>query len=363
MKVTVEQPVLDTSLKKVLSVVSTRTTLPVLSNVLLEAAEGKLTLTATDLEVCIRIAVNATVEREGATTLPARKFGQIVGALSGDEVVLDTDDNQYTSISCGRSFFRIVGLAEGEFPRDEPLDETWTLCLPAQEVRGILTKVSYATSPDDTRQVLNGILLSMRNGVLTTAATDGRRLALVEKPLVEDSVPDGDTILPPKIVSELAKLVEGEGEMSIKLTESRAVFRQGETLMISKLVEGTYPNYRQVIPSGFAHSAVIPRETFSAVLNRVSMVVSDTSAAVNLELGPAALTVSATSSEFGEGTEPLEVSYDGEPLKIAFNPVFLADPLRHLECDQVVFQFNDEYSPICISGDEGFLYVLMPMRG
>jgi len=150
--------------------------------------------------------------------------------------------------------------------------------------------------------------------------------------------------------------------VSIQLSESRAAFVLGRTLITSKLVEGSYPNYRQVVPGTFNHSAVIPRETFSTVIGRVAMVITDTSAAVALKLEKAQMTISASSAEVGEGNEAFEISFDGDPLDISFNPHFLLEPLKTLEADQVVLQFNDQYSPVAISGDEGFLYVIMPMR-
>jgi len=222
--------------------------------------------------------------------------------------------------------------------------------------------VSYAASPDESRRVLNGVLLSLRAGMLTTAATDGRRLALVEKALTESMPGEGDVILPPKAVGEILKLESGDQPLTVQLTERQVSFRAGNTLVSSKLVEGNYPNYRQVIPSTFTHSLVIPRQEFQTVLNRVSMVVSETSASVKIRLEKAAMNVSATSTEFGESSESVEVSYDGRTIQIAFNPAFLLEPLKHLESDQVIMQFNDEYSPISLTGDEGFIYIIMPMR-
>jgi DNA polymerase-3 subunit beta len=210
--------------------------------------------------------------------------------------------------------------------------------------------------------VLNGILLSLRSGMLTTAATDGRRLALVEKAL-SGSVPgEGDVILPPKVVNEIQKMGEADKSLTVQLTERKAAFKTEDTVITSKLVDGNYPNYRQVIPATFSQSIVIPRTEFQTVLNRVSMVVSETSSSVKLKVDKAQIVVSAVSSEFGESSEPLEVSYDGKSLQIAFNPAFLMDPLKHLESDQVRLEFNDEFSPVMISGDEGFVYIIMPMR-
>ena len=363
MKIRISKDELSGGLRKVLSVVSTKTTIPVLSNVLLEAEEDKLFLTTSDLEVCIRTAIPAAVDEPGTTTLPAKKFGQIVNAFSGDKVLLETDEEQNTSVSCGKSHFRIVGLDPSEFPTEEELEGNWAFAMPSREIRKAFSKVSYAASLEDSRQVLNGILLSMRGGLLTVVATDGRRLALVEKPLEDDSNPDGDVILPSKMVGEVEKLMGGEDTVQVEVTDSKAAFGCGDTLITSKLVDGNYPNYRQVIPGNFSRSAVIPREAFAAALNRVSMVVSETSASVKMVLENATMTLQAASTEVGDSSEPLEISYEGEPIDIAFNPVFMMDPLRQLECDQVILQFNDRFSPMSISGDEGFLYVIMPMRG
>ena len=363
MKVTIANQQLSTGLRRVLAAVSSRTTLPVLNNVLIECEEEKLLLTTTDLEVCIQTAMPAHITEPGATTLPAKKFAQIVGSLPEEDIVLETGEDQSTSISCQRSYFRILGLDPDEFPRDSDFVEDWSLNIVADELRKSLSKVSYASSVDEARHVLNGTLMSLRGGILTIAGTDGRRLALVEKSIVGgESLPDGDVILPPKVVGELERMLPGDTEVVVRLSESRAAFAFGGTLITSKLVEGTYPNYRQVVPAEFRHSVAIPRESFGAVLNRVAMVVSESSSSVRLRLDKAAMTVSATSAEFGEAREPLEVSYEGDPLEIAFNPLFFTEPLRHLECDQLIMQFNDEYSPVSLAGDEGFLYVVMPMR-
>jgi DNA polymerase-3 subunit beta len=253
-------------------------------------------------------------------------------------------------------------MDSAEFPREAPLENGWSFTTTCGEFQKILGKVAYAASPDESRRVLNGILLSLRSGMLTTAATDGRRLALVEKALAGSVPGEGDVILPPKVVNEIQKLGEAEKNLTVQLTERKVAFRTDDTVITSKLVDGNYPNYRQVIPGSFGQSVVIPRTEFQTVLNRVSMVVSETSSSVKLKVEKAQVVVSAVSSEFGESSEPLEVSYEGKTLQIAFNPAFLMDPLKHLESDQVRLEFNDEFSPVMISGDEGFVYIIMPMR-
>ncbi|MBN2451449.1 MAG: DNA polymerase III subunit beta [Lentisphaeria bacterium] len=363
MKITLSRDLLLNGLRLTGNVVSSRTPMPVLLNVLFEAEKDSLCLSATDLEVAIRTSMPAFVQEPGRTTLPSRKITQIVGALAAGDVALETDEQEATSVSCGPSFFKLSGLSAAEFPSDTGFEEDWSFPVPGVELRKMLAKVSYATSEDETRHVLNGVLLSIREGMLTVAATDGRRLAMVERPLEGEQVTEGDVILPAKVVSELGRMLEGLGDVKVRLSASKAEFSFGGTILTTRLVEGTYPNYRQVVPSGFAQSVAIPRVAFADALNRVSMVVTETSSAVKVTLKPAQMVVSAISHEVGEAKEPLEVSYEGEPLEIAFNPLFFVDPLRHLECDQLIMQFNDEYSPVAISGDEGFLYVVMPMRG
>ncbi len=362
MKATVSRNLLSSGIRKTINAVNSKTTIPVLSNILLEAADNKLVLTTTDLEVYIRIEIDAEIENPGKTTVPARKFSEIIGALAGDSVTLETNENQHISISCGKSFFKILGLDADEFPKDEELDVSWSFTLPALDFKRMMGKVSYAASLDETRHVLNGLLLSVRSGVLTSVCTDGRRLALLEQNLDGDVPDDFDVILPAKVVSELMKVLDKNDPLTIDLSESRAAFMVEGARLTSKLVEGSYPNYRQVIPASFSHSAVMPRDELLTVLNRVSMVVSENSASVSLKLENAKMMVSASSVEFGEANEPLQVSYDDQDIEISFNPDFLVDPLRYLEAEQVVIQFNDEFSPISISGDEGFLCVIMPMR-
>ena len=204
--------------------------------------------------------------------------------------------------------------------------------------------------------------MSVREGMLSIAATDGRRLALIERSLEEQTAPDGDVILPSKIVNELGKLLSGDDKVGVKLSDSRAIFECTDTTIASKLVEGSYPNYRQVIPESFAHSAAIPRVTFEQVLARVALVVSDSSASVKLVIEDGVMKVSASSPEVGEAEEPMDVSYEGDKFELSFNPEFFRDPLRELDCDQLIMQFNDGYSPVALAGDEGFIYVVMPMR-
>jgi DNA polymerase-3 subunit beta len=364
MKVTVPSHDLNDGLRRVLNIVNTRSTIPVLGNVLISAREGRLELSTTDLEVSIVTSMSAEIDVEGETTLPAKKFGQIAGSLSSGDVRIETDVKSVTSsISCANAIFHIKGLDPADFPKETEFQEENKLELARIEFGKTLRKIAYAVSTDQTRYVLNGILLSIQEGNFTAVATDGRRLALVEK--IIDGMDENikrKVILPIKVVNELQKLLDEEGVVELRLSESRASFVIGDTILTTKLVEGEYPNYRQVIPGTFKNSVVLPREGFGDVLNRVAVVVTDTGASVKFQLTENAVELSATSNDLGDATEPMTVAYDGEPVTIAFNPGYLRDPLRTLDADEMTIRFNDEFKPVAILGDEGFLYVIMPMR-
>ncbi|MCH2205796.1 MAG: DNA polymerase III subunit beta [Lentisphaerales bacterium] len=361
MKITIDQSALASGLAHVQSAVSNRPTIPVLSNLLLQAENGQLTITATDLDLSISTSLECSVEAEGSTTLPAKKLIQIIRQLNDAPVTIDTDENHVSSISCHNSFFKLLGINDSEFPTEDGLEEARTFTLPNIQLRKMLEKISYSVSTDETRHVLNGILLSIREGTLTAVATDGRRLALIETVLDSSEVVDGDTILPSKAVSELQKLLSDAGEVKISLGDTRALFETNNTVMRTKLVEGTYPNYRQVIPGGFSQMIEIPREELSKALSRVSLILTESGSSVKLEMESDKVILSA-SSNADESSEPIPVTYLGDNLAISFNPNFLHEPLKKLDCNNITIKFNDKISPIGIFGDEGFLYVIMPMR-
>jgi DNA polymerase-3 subunit beta len=362
MKFTVSKDNLVAALRRVMTAVSPRSTLPALNNLLFETEGENLRITATDLEVCVTTSIPALIESSGATTLPAKKFNQICSGLPVGDVTLDCGEDDMATLTCGKVRYRIHGLSAEQYPKPEDFSEDWSFSLSARDLVSSLEKVAYARSDDDSRKQLSGVLLSIRAGMFTIAATDGRRLALVERVLDSEGAVDGDVILPNKAVLELVKNMNQDGDIKVRLSTANVAFETQDTSVMSKLVEGSYPNFRQVIPDRFASSVAISRLPFADALNRVSMVVSENSSSVKLNFGATQLTLSASSVEYGEASEPVDVSYEGEEINIAFNPVYFSDPLKFLDCDQLIIQFNDELSPVQLSGDEGFLYILMPMR-
>src|ERR1700747_3606507 len=360
MKFSVSKDKLLEGLSTVQNVVSTRTTLPILSNVLLQASDGEIRLTTTDLDRGVRGAIEAQVERTGATTLPARRLFAIVRELPASEIYVDVDSKNFASIRSGSSFFKILGLPEEEFPPLARFDEAKEFSIGQKELKDGLKKTSYAISTDETRYVLNGVLFSFKENKLTLVATDGRRLALVDLELEFPRSQELEIIVPTKAVSELQRLVREEGDAKITIGENQIAFELNRTLLVSKLIEGNYPNFRQVIPSEAKERIKLERETFLTAVRRVSLLAGEKS--VKLIFTKSNIDIVANTPEVGEAKESLPVMYQGREYSIAFNPEFLMAPLRNLSEEEIYLDLIDELSPGVIKIAGPFLYVLMPVR-
>jgi DNA polymerase-3 subunit beta len=362
MKFSVTKEKLLEGLQQVQNVVSTRTTLPILSNVLLQADGSEVHLTTTDLDVGVRGSCEAQVDKEGATTLPARRLFNIVRELPSSEIQFDVDGKNAASIRSGQSFFKILGLPEEEFPPLPKFEDAKVVTIRQKDLRDGLRKTSYAISTDETRYVLNGILFSFKDNKLTLVATDGRRLAMVEIELEFPRSHEADIIIPTKAVTELQRLLTDDGDAKVSMGNGQIAFDLNKTLLVSKLIEGNYPNYRQVIPAEAKERVKLERETFLNSLRRVSLLASDKSNSIKLNFGKNNIDITANTPEVGEAKESLPVQYKGRDFSIAFNPEFLMAPLRALTEDEVFLDLIDEMSPGVLKIQTPFLYVLMPMR-
>ena len=362
MKFTVSKDKLLDGLQTVQNVVSTRTTLPILSNVLIRAEDGVLRFTTNDLDVGMSCSVEANVEKGGGTTLPARRLASIVKELPSSEVEVEVDSKNIATIRCGQSFFKMMGLAEEEFPALPKLAEAKVFTLRQKELKDALRKTAFAISTDETRYVLNGILFTFKEGKLTMVATDGRRLALVDLELEFPRGQEVDVIVPVKCVTELQRLLGDEGELKMNVGENLVGFDVNGKVLVSKLIEGNYPNYKQVIPPEAKERVTIERELLLTAVRRVSLLSSDKSNSVKLIFTKNNLEITANTPEVGEARESLAINFKGKDMSIAFNPGFLQDPLRNLTDDEVHIDLIDEMSPGVIKIGTPFLYVLMPMR-
>ncbi len=362
MKLVVNKDVLLDGLQKVQSIVATRSTLPVLYNVFLKAEKDRLWLTATDLEVTVRTSLEAKIARTGGTTLPARRFFSICRELPANEIEIDVDDKDVASVRAGASFYKIIGISEDEFPPLPKFQGNRTYSLEQKLFKTMLAATQYAASTDSSRPALSGVLASFRGGKLNMVATDGRRMAMWEHEMSVAKEAEGDCIIPPKTVGELLRSLGEEGEARIQVSENQVAIEFGQMLVMSKLIDAAYPNFRQVIPVEHGDRIVVEREQLLNAVRRVALLLSDKSNSITLSFGKDALEVSASAADVGEATETLAIKHRGKELQIAFNPDFLMDPLKTLASDEVSLELTNELSPAVMRCDKPFLYVIMPMR-
>jgi DNA polymerase III subunit beta len=360
MKFSIEKDIFNNAIKKAGSVIPSRPTVPIMGHFLFDVSNDQLVITATDLEQSITLTVPATVEAEGKTTVSARTLGQLVSRLPNGEVVVSTDERGMVNITCARNSFNLQSLDPLQFPIEEKEESRREFIIGTQQLCGNLAKCSYAVSTEEAKAPMTGMLLTITEGTFTTVATDGRRLALVETVIGSDNSLDGDSILPLKAIQEIPRVLEGASDVKVSLGDTRAVFSTPTVTFKTKLLEGNFPNFRMVMPPGFENHVTMPREELYQALDRVSQIL-DKNPAVKLSLNPTEIIVSAMNN--AEAAEsPLPASYDGESLDLSFNAAFLIDPLKHLECNKITLRFNDRLSPTGIYGDEGFVYVIMPLR-
>ncbi len=372
MKFKINRDHFSNGLAQVLNVVGSKAAMPILSNVLIEAEKDHISLTTTNLDLGIRCKIKAEVKEGGTVTLPVKRLATIVRELPNVDVSFDSTATHQVKIASGGSNFRIMGIGAEEFPKlpDSADDKTFTL--EQGELATMLSNVSYAQSTDETRYILNGVYFNFKEGKLALVATDGRRLALVSKELAVPAASAGAIILPAKTVSELLRLL-GKGEkIKIAFNERRAAFQidtgkdtSGLTdsiYLFSKVVEGNYPNYQQVIPKETHQRIKLERELFLQCVHRAALVTSEKSNSVKIKLSANLLEITASSPDFGESHESMAISYSGPDLQVAFNPQFVMDPLRALTKDEVFFELKDEVSPGVFKTLESFVCVIMPVR-
>jgi DNA polymerase III subunit beta len=362
MKFTISKQAFLDAISQVQHVVSSRTTLAILSNVLLKARDGHLELTTTDLDVGVSGSVAAEVEIPGATTLPARRLATIIRDLPADEVSVTVDEKNVASIKSGAASFKLLGLGHDEYPALPRFDSGFEFVIEQSVLRECIKRTSYAISTDETRYVLNGILFNFKENVLTLVATDGRRLALVKQEMEFPESQATEFIVPTKAVNELSRLLSDGGQVVIRVTGSQAGFDMGRSLLVTKLIEGNYPNFRQVIPGDPKEIIELDREPLMRSVGRVALLAFDKSNTIKLRFAPGELEILASSPDVGEARELVPIVYNGPQITVAFNPEFLLAPLRNLATDKITFNLIDEVSPGVVKAKGGFLYVIMPMR-
>jgi DNA polymerase-3 subunit beta len=344
------------------NIVEPRQTLPILANVLIEAEDAGLRLVATDLEVGARLSVPATVVRPGAITLAARKLVELVRELPGQPITLKLLENGWIQLLCGPAAFRLVGLPAEEYPPFETGESDGWVAVDGARLRAMLARTAYAMSQDESRPFLNGVYLAVRKGDLRMVATDGHRLALARMPVEAPGEMAG--IVPRKAVLEMGRVLGASEEVTLAVRESQFFLRTPGFVLASKLVEGTFPSYEQVLPKSHPRRLTVAREPLMAALRRVSVVADDRTRPIRLTVAPGAVRLAASSQELGEAEEVLPAESGGEELTIGFNSRYILDALGPMEGEQVVVELKDALSPgvFRTAAEEDQLCVIMPMR-
>ena len=370
MKFTVKRKDLLGPVSRVQGIVEKRTTMPVLSNLRMDVSSGRVEVSATDLEVSIRdSAPLASVEQEGAITVNARKLYEIVRSLPDEELSVTVSDESRVTIRGSRSTFNVMGLPGANFP-DLPAMEAPGLCRVERETLGeMIDRTSFAVATDETRYNINGFLLEREGEGVRMVATDGHRLALIEKGSALDLGERGRALLPRKGVLEIRKLVDeaGDDELSMGVVERSMVVSRGRVSLNVRLLEGEFPDYRRVIPEGNERVARARRDELASALKRVSILSEDRIKGVRFNFSGSTLVLTSSSKDIGDARVEMEVEYSGgedSPLEIAFNAVYILDMLESVNEPEVSMFLKDSLSPGILrpTGCDDYTYVIMPMR-
>lgn len=350
-------------------VVEKKTTIPILSNILLETDHDQIWLTATDLELGIRCACPARIKKEGAGTIPARRLLDYVRLLPDADVQVKLAENQWASFVCGRSRTRIAGMSRESFPELPQMPETLAE-IPLSVLSQMIGSTIFAISAEESRFTLSGALLILKDSGLAMVATDGHRLALVEKRVELPGLTGSyRALLPKKAMSEIQKLASEDGNKRIEFSgnENHLFFRIDKRLLLSRKLTGNFPDYERVLPKEHPHTLLIEREELKAAIERVAQFADERSRAIRVQILKGELKVHSSISETGESEETIPVDYNGSDTEIGFNAQYLLDFLRSVDQSQVEFHFKDansagELRPHAGTADTAYRYVVMPMR-
>jgi len=372
MEITVSKSELLRELSATQGVVERKTTIPILSNYLFEAGGDRLSLTATDLDLSLRTSCNAKVKKEGACTVPARKLHDYVKLLPDSDITIKLLENHWVSIRCGRSNTKMVGMARSNFPTLPVFPTAGVVKIPAQVLRGLIARTGFAIANEESRYTLNGALMVLKPESITMVATDGHRLAHVERSGEKFEGVSGEmkTLVPKKAMDELRSLVDSAGSdvetIEFAKDESTLFFRIGPRLLTSRQLTGQFPNYEAVLPKDNSKSILLHGEDLAAAIARVAQFADERSRAVRLKLEKGELKLSASSTETGESEDSLETDYNGEPLTIGFNAQYITDFLRAVGAGDVRLELKDAQSAGQLrpaeSEDYKYRYIVMPMR-
>ena len=372
MKFSIKKNYFIEALSKTQGVVDRKSTMPILSNILIEAnkKDNEITIQATDLEIGVEGKYEAEVVEDGKMTVSARKLFDLVREMPQDDVHLSREEGHQVEITCGKALFKILGLAPEDFPPLPDISKVDFFTIDGAVLKDMLEKTSFSVSTDETRHALNGILfqriLKDDHSVIRMVATDGHRLSLCDRE-VDTDVPEtvDNLIVPRKGLHEIKKLLEdGDGSISIGLKEQNIIFKKGSFVIIARLIDGEFPNYENVVPKGNDKIVLVDRSSIYSSVKRVSILTTERSKGVKFAVSPGKMEISMNNPELGEAYDEIEIDYAGEAMEIGFNVRYLIDVLGVINTEKIQIALNDELSAglVIPDGDDGFRYVLMPIR-
>lgn len=343
--------------------VSARTSLPILSHLLITAEDNRIRIAATDLEIGMECVVEANVQEPGSMTVPARVLTEALAALPETDVALSFDESNTARLKCGASDFTILGLPPEEFPLLPEVKEEVSLSLDYDVLREGIRKTAFAISPDESRAILTGILMNIDGGGLRLVSTDTHRLC-VYNCAVDDSRGTVNAIVPGRAMNELTRIAEGQGKVDVRISPSQILFKFGDTILISRLIEGQFPNFQKVVPTEFTRKLIIPTEPFLQSARRVAIVARENSNRTMMKTEDGTLVMSAESGSVGSAHEEVEVIKEGDDLKMAFNSKYLLDVLGVIDTEAIEMELSGEASAAVIrpQTQDNYTYVLMPMQ-
>ncbi len=367
MRFTIAREKLQEALSAVAASVPAKTTLPVLANILVETTERGIRLSGTDLDMAVSTEVSADVDTSGAVTIPAKKLAEIVRELPSAPVKISAAGEQKITLECSRSRFRLLGLPRDEFPSFPAVrfEESWRIR--SGELQKLITHTAFAASTEESRPILNGVLWELRPDRMRMVATNGHRLAKMEVPITSAGAPGGDLIVPPKALEQIRRLFPAEEELEIARGDNHLGFRSPFTAVYTRLIEGPYPNYEQVIPKDNDRIALADKNALLGALRRMSVIASDQTHRIRMAFNAGMLKFSVQTPDLGEAQDELPISFEGDPLEIGFNAMYLLEILRNMPTEEVRMTFKAPeractIEPAGWDDPAKYLCLVMPLR-
>lgn len=367
MRFTISREKLQEGLAAVAASIPAKTTLPVLANILVEATEKGIRLSGTDLDIAVSTEVAADVETIGAITIPAKKLSEIARELPPSPVKIAAAGEQRITLDCGRAHFKILGLPKDEFPTfpSVKFDDSWRIR--SGDLQKLIAHTSFAVSTEESRPILNGVLWELKPESMRMVATNGHRLAKMEIPIKAAGAPAADLIVPPKALEQIRRLFPADEELEIARGDNHLGFRSPFTAVYTRLIEGPYPNYDQVIPKDNDRVAIADKVALTSALKRMSVIASDQTHRIRLSFNSGMLRFSVQTPDLGEATDELGIRYTGDQLDIGFNGSYLLEILRYIPTDEVRLTFKAPERAATVEPEgwndlASYLCLVMPLR-